>query len=309
MCIDWVSYEPTNNINLKALKKVIKDGQAIAFVGAGCSMPLGYPSWDGLIQKMQDEIVKKQPKAKDMMDMLSKGIDRLYNAGECKRFMGPEYHAFMEREFKPKPSKTHTREHEIIIELPFYNYMTSNYDICLDYAYRYVKNSKPCCFTYNDTQILAKYCRVTKKSQKKILHIHGKYDNIDKIVLTEDDYKEHYKDDFIGPLSSIITARSIVFIGSGIEDLDFLGIMKFIEHLFKGSQDSHYAIIPCLEDSYAGYEAGRLKSKYNIVPVFYKLDKYNPLGEHVERKYMLNEILSYCRGTKTVKAPSTPKSK
>ncbi|MBF0591893.1 MAG: hypothetical protein HQL02_07380 [Nitrospirae bacterium] len=50
MCKDWDEYKTTNDLNLQALKEVIKSARAIAFIGAGCSIPLGYPSWSELIK-------------------------------------------------------------------------------------------------------------------------------------------------------------------------------------------------------------------------------------------------------------------
>ncbi|KJU81302.1 signal transduction protein with Nacht domain protein [Candidatus Magnetobacterium bavaricum] len=293
MCIDWDSYKPTNDLNLQALKEVIKSGRAIAFIGAGCSVPLGYPSWVGLVSKMLDEIARMQPTAKSMVDMLRKDDDLLYVAGTCKMLMGPEYYPFMGREFAPKAGRNHTSEHEVIIKLPFYNYITSNYDSCLESAYAFIKNIPPLSVILNNIIMLID---ALNSKGKLISHIHGRYDDPDTIVLTEDDYNYHYQEGFINSLLSAILTRPIVFIGSGVNDMDFLGMMRFIDILFKRFQERHYAIIPYPKDGYAEYEANRLLMKYNIVPVFYE----NPNETHTEREGILRDILSYCEDT-TVK--------
>ncbi|KJU87212.1 signal transduction protein with Nacht domain protein [Candidatus Magnetobacterium bavaricum] len=299
MCIDWDEYKPTNDLNLQKLKEVIKSGRAIAFVGAGCSMPLGYPSWGGLIQKMLDEIVKNQPNTKAIVEGLKKGSDLLYVAGKCKHLMGPGYYPFIAREFAPRD---HTEEHKLIIGLPFYNYMTSNYDPCLDIAVNKVPLPS---FTYKNKLMLGEFCSATIEPQGKIFHIHGRYDAPEDIVLTEDDYKGHYQEGFISSLRSIIMTRPVVFIGSGVNDLDFLRIMRFVEHIFRGFQDRHYAIIPCPDNGHAEYEAGRLTDTYNIVPVFYE----NPDGSHSKRGEMLKGILSYCNAKTATTVKPSPKSK
>ncbi|MBF0538784.1 MAG: SIR2 family protein [Nitrospirae bacterium] len=301
-CKDWDDYKTTNDLNLRDLKDVIKSGRAIAFIGAGCSIPLGYPSWKTLIQNMLDEIVRNKPSLKSTADTLSNESDLLYVADECKSFMGEkEYQVFIGREFAPKSSKNHTSEHETIIELPFYNYITSNYDSCLDYAYVSVKKTPPPYFTYNNKQMLAEYCSITTEPQKKIFHIHGRYDPSEDIVLTENDYKGRYleQNGFISDLETVIRTRPFVFIGSGISDLDFLNILRRIEQVSKGYQHNHYAIIPCPDGGYAGNEAGKLKTKYHIVPFFYQ----NLDGSHAERANILRDILDYCNDT-TASAPA-----
>ncbi|KJU82604.1 signal transduction protein with Nacht domain protein [Candidatus Magnetobacterium bavaricum] len=294
MCKDWKKYEQTNYSNLQKLQEVIKSGKAIAFIGAGCSMskPLEYPSWAGLTQKMLDEIAATKPGSKPTVKMLRKNKDLLYVAGECKNLMGVQYYAFLGREFAPrtKESKKHTPEHETIIDLPFYNYITSNYDPCLDYAYTARKSEPSRSFTYKNKQMLAEFCASTIEPQEKIFHIHGRYDSLDDITLTQDDYNIRYQEDLISYLRGIIMARPFVFIGSGVKEPDFLGIMKFIGYLFKGFQDKHYAIIPCPNGGYAQNEAGKLADTYNILPVFYA----NLDGKHAERADILKDILSYC---------------
>ncbi|WP_040334690.1 SIR2 family protein [Candidatus Magnetobacterium casense] len=292
VCKDWDEYKPINALNLQKLKEVIKSGRAIAFVGAGCSMPLGYPSWKGLTQKMLDEITKTKPAAKSMVEMLRQENDLLVVADECKSLMGSEYYAFIGRQFEPKAkeNKKHTPEHEAIISLPFHNYITSNYDACLDSAYCFITRESAACFTYNNRQKLADYCNSNNESTKMIFHIHGRYDTPQDIVLTENDYKDVYHEGFISSLRSIIMTRPVVFIGSGVNDLDFLTIMRFIDSVFRKFQDKHYAIIPCPDNGYAENEVRRLAIKYNIVPVFYE----SPDGNHSRRGEMLNDILCYC---------------
>ncbi|MBF0338915.1 MAG: SIR2 family protein, partial [Nitrospirae bacterium] len=298
-CKDWNDYKTTNALNLQALKEVVKTGYAIAFIGAGCSIPLGYPSWAGLIRKMLDEIVTTRPSAKSLVEMLMDEKDLLYAAGECKGLMGPEYYPFMGREFAPKTPKTHTEEHKIVIELPFNNYITSNYDPCLDNAYCAIEGKPPLCLTHKNTQMLAEFYALTDKPQKKVFHIHGRHNAPQDIVLTEENYRDNYNEDFISLLRSIIMTRPVVFIGSGVNDMDFLATMRFIANLFKGFQKKHYAIIPCLENVYAEYEAERLAETYNIVPVFYE----NPDDKHTEREVILRDILSYCNDTTGKKLP------
>ncbi|KJU84252.1 NTPase (NACHT family) [Candidatus Magnetobacterium bavaricum] len=295
VCKDWDDYKPTNDLNLQKLKEVIKSGRAIAFVGAGCSMPLGYPSWAGLIQKMLDEIVSIKPAAKSMVEKLRQEDDLLVVADECKSLMGPEYYVFIGRQFEPKTKdgKKHTPEHEAIVTLPFHNYITSNYDACLDNAYclTTLGRESATCFTYNNRQKLADYCNPNNESTKMIFHIHGRYDTPEDIVLTENEYKDVYHEGFISSLRSIIMTHPVVFIGSGVNDLDFLTIMRFIDNVFKKFQDKHYAIIPCPDNGYAENEVRRLTIRYNIVPVFYE----NPDGSHSRRVEMLRGILSYCK--------------
>jgi len=283
------TYEKTNQLNLEEMTTVIKSGHAIAFIGAGCSMPLGYPSWSGLINNLLDECEKNNPSIKTHIQDLRKTEDLLYVADKCKGYLGTTYCPLLKGIFKQKSNKF-TDEHSILMKLPFNRFITSNYDPSLDHAYQSAKKAQAEPFTYSNISMLTDFLKGAAITKNKLFYIHGRYDNPEEIILTEKDYQKHYElnQSFTESLKNIFAIHPVVFIGSSLTDLDFMAILRHIGTLFKHYTQGHFVLVPYPEKGSLEIEADRLKTKYNITPVFYHLNRKN---DHTERKNLLQQIL------------------
>ncbi|MDP3013655.1 MAG: SIR2 family protein, partial [Candidatus Subteraquimicrobiales bacterium] len=264
-------YETTNLANLNDLKEVVRSEQAIAFIGAGCSVPLGYPSWSSLVKNLLDECEKNNPSLKNYIKDLRKETDLLFVAGLCKNYLGPKYNPYIKQIFGPKLKKC-TDEHKIIMRLPFGRFITSNYDPSLDFAFQKVRDDLSEYFTHSNTSALSDFSIVTGTLKKTIFYMHGRYDNPEEIILTETDYQQHYdfNQSYKETLKNIFSVYPVVFVGSSLTDVDFLAILRYIGALFKHYPRGHFAILP-YPKKLAEIEANKLKTKYNITPVFYKV--------------------------------------
>jgi len=142
------------------LHRVLKLRTTVAFVGAGCSVPLGYPTWKGLTMAMIGETRKKLASCSDDLGTpLSADIETLdrfeheleggtgYEAdrlmfmlGACqgmfkKRRSGAEFNDCLGRIFEPKEGRqTVPNPHAALLELPISRFITSNYDSELERA-------------------------------------------------------------------------------------------------------------------------------------------------------------------------------
>ena len=119
--------------------------------------------------------------------------------------------------------------------------------------------------------------------------MHGRYDKPEEIILTENDYQKHYElnGTFTQSLKILFSTTPVVFIGTSLTDLDFMAILRHIGTLFKHYTQGHFALMPYPETT-PETEADKLKTKYNIIPVFYSVKK--KVG-HSERQNILEQIL------------------
>jgi len=188
--------EPANRENYQQLRDLLFEERVVAFVGAGCSVPLGYPTWSGLIHKMIERCVVRQSTRENHWRGLvgqlgDRNINLLSLADQCKNALGTEYFELLEKEFDRKSEPNCTSEHECLIKLPFHRFITSNYDNCIETAFIRVNISMPESFSYNDER-MARFAQHSDETRNFIFHCHGKHHPSREIILTESDYQTHY---------------------------------------------------------------------------------------------------------------------
>ena len=104
-------------------------------------------------------------------------------------------------------------------------------------------SSHPLTFTSKNLTQLSRLC-----SEKRffIFKMHGDADDIDTIVLTKKDYQKiiHSSPVYQASMAHIFAARTALFIGYGLKDLDLDLILGAHASLFKDYGRRHYAFFP-----------------------------------------------------------------
>jgi hypothetical protein len=289
--------------NERALEKLLERmdrHDVILFVGAGSSKRAAYPLWEELVcqlrDRMQDEV------GQDLSKHDQETKDLLWEAQRIVKQYNARYKEVLSEIFYPRPPKPF---HIRLMQLPFHRYITVNYDSLLEKAARVVTNTtqpaKPSAqgsggletpdkFTdtlnYYDGQLLTEYIRDFRApSSKYIFHLHGSEQDWSKIVLTEEDYVKFYGEE--NPIRNLlwmmVATYSILFVGFGISDWDFLLLFRLVHNRMVLKQPNHFALIP-----YSKRDGDRrtkriyLNEKYGIEPVFYDI---------VERKVSDKQIV------------------
>ena len=297
MTTDFLN-EPANQEAYNRLQQALLEGRMIAFVGAGCSAPLHYPTWKGLLCKLIDKCKARPGVSLPDLDRRKQlvqqdKLDLLNLAEYCRTLLtDPFYFEFLEAEFGPKRGRGHTDEHETLFNLPFHRFMTSNFDSCLDSACQALKGELPQSFTYTDER-LARFSQTSDQTRQWILHIHGRCHPSREIVLTETDYQQHYRrDDYRRTLETILVATPVLFIGFSLTDPDFKYLLRELSAIFKRRAQEHYALLLMPDDPVLVVSQRLEFEALNIRVVFY------PVGlnhDHSARTRLLEELFAQYR--------------
>ena len=273
-----LSEDRINEMALERLIEEINKRTVFAFIGAGCSAKLSYPGWHDLLCKLEEAIPNKED------------IDIYRNSEECKNdklwyaeklviTLGEiSFRDVIKDIFKPQQTMD-SKFHRDLVSIPFRHYITTNYDSILDHAAEKT-GVQLAHFCWNEKETLKKFFQnihdVESVSGRYVIHIHGRYDGPDSIILTEKDYMKMYfeQETIYKILWSIISSFRMCFIGFELGDLDLLSIFRKSRWDFDRGDPRHYAIID--EDNVIKKRQTRrlyLREKYGIEPIFFAKQK------------------------------------
>lgn len=215
------------------LRTIIATGNAIAFVGAGVSVPAGLPTWYGLLGKLRDKAMEYDPtftdpvpEAKDWLVYADTIRDRLRAAGPD--VLADTFGRMFQRlpEIMEAPRYSYLRPlHRALVRLPFAGWTTTNYDHVLEHAIadeywdpdRGAPEPKAVCIFNGNVPDLSDAIRgmtaptslrAGPRYPRTVVHWHGTYGSASTIVLGARDYAEAYGFwDLVPPTAGAVQAR------------------------------------------------------------------------------------------------------
>lgn len=239
------------------LQEAIKSNNLVFFVGAGCSIPLGFPTWQKLIEDILIELNEKFGKTSDtnFQNILtgvksgSKSLFEALNKIENDNDHGPTYkikskeivNARIEKssESFPNESPVHTVLWKISERI-----ITTNYDKALE---KYKPNDLHAKIFDNKNPFQS--LRSQLEEAKFLYKIHGDYENPESITLFESDYKEIYKNYNEDTLSTFFKGKTLLFIGFSLTDPFVNALFTKIKMLYNGyTVNEHFVFTTKNED-------------------------------------------------------------
>jgi len=192
---EWLVEGAGNGKAYEELLEALRPGSALALVGAGSSVRVGYPLWGGLLDRMAATIVESDPMAKAKVDALASEPDWLWRAEEYRKMLGPDGFAELIRDTFGPEEAPHDAFHEDLVRLPFRHILTTNYDAVLEQAHAAAFNRpRAVAVTWNEASNVRELIQRIGDAEhgRRYLYLHGRFDEPDTIVLTERDYTERY---------------------------------------------------------------------------------------------------------------------
>ncbi len=304
--------------------ELVASGGAIAFIGSGLSIPLGYPSWDKLLADFKVEAKKLGPISPPEGYSLE---DPLELAESIKRHFhvharSEDYYTFLGQQFCFRYEKGSTEAQQLLAGLPFKGYVTTNYEISMEHALQASGNSHPeigitMKLDAEDAHKLGEFLRSLDDvgQARRIVHLHGRQDGTRHIVLTLSDYEKAYSYSRHGPQKALVdwnchrrlvwallATRRLIFVGTSLSEPPILELFKvFVRDTGSSGQRIHYFLVPVDEETSAGAEAQERKFLAQGVQLVYYEKGHNHSG--LDR--LLVEVKRY-RETREVEKPSRP---
>ncbi|HEX6747020.1 MAG TPA: SIR2 family protein [Longimicrobium sp.] len=287
----------------KAMRR--RGPRPIAMVGAGTSVALGYPSWDALLDRLDERAAEAMRGARQQAAPPVKDYpDKLWRAQEYRRRMGEvAFGRALQAIFRPNGNAAALVDD--LVRLPFSHFITTNYDQALEDAHQRVFQREPPSINWDDRDEVVEFItRVADPTwRRRYVHLHGRWDRPDSIVLSDADYTRRYvqSDDTPKKLFAIFALRRFVFIGFSLSDPDLMAVLREVAARIGGVGARHFALV--------GYERGenlemhrsRFMSKFGVAPVFFETTGRDFTGLPL----LIRALLEECgRQPKAATAPS-----
>lgn len=259
------------------IRQAALDGDLVFFVGAGVSMLVGLPSWDGLAFKALEELCQKG----------------YLNYSELEQLRG------LEPKKQLSIAELIAKENSISLELPkhldigesdkgIYDYLnkigcacvTTNYDELLKPQFNQTKDG---------STTAAPVTRVNQKNDfhaghlntpGTVVHLHGSVSSPESMVFTTKQYLKHYDDETVQNfLEELFAKKIILFIGYSLEESEIL------EHILRRG---------LAEDT-------RIKRRFALMPFFFnQRPLYKMLYEYYKKSFGVH-LIGFIRDHKDYK--------
>jgi NAD-dependent SIR2 family protein deacetylase len=244
-------------------------GEAVAFVGAGASVPSRLPLWRKFLKDFLDYAKKLDPSDDwTRAETFLNDGDFLLAAEILQRKLPiPTFESYIKQIFG---STTRPNDiHKSIARLPFTLVLTTNFDTLLETAHHTSSH------TWKNT---AAVFRAIRSKAFGIVKVHGSIDDPETLRITRSDYRDSsFKNlEFNECLKALLTWKTFLFIGHSLRDSDLLRLMDETKIRFGDRFGPHYALMPRYEvdSTFRAY----LKDALSIECITYEVDRNDQDG-------------------------------
>lgn len=259
-----------NANRFKALKKAHSFKNIVPFIGAGLSIPSGFPSWTKFLCDLQGE---SHVPDKSLQELLQTG-----NYEGAAQLLHDDLGAAL---FNKQLQECFDRQTSIKGPINFLahafpeaNVITTNFDRLLEVTFgNRVQGFDQTIAGGNLSEAL----RILNSGGRYLLKLHGSCESVTHRVLLRDEYAQAYNDN--GTVrrffSRFLFGKSVLFIGcSLITDRTLRTMEEVVAEEGASSLPQHYAFLE-LKDGVDRVERKKALAKANIFPIWYPQDEHD----------------------------------
>lgn len=257
-----------NADRFKTLKQSYARGSVTPFVGAGLSIPSGYPGWTSYLYQLRRETTVSEAK-----------LDSFIGKGEYEEAAQALYDAMPPDAFDEHlENKFDTKDEPLsgcVRYLPHCftsSVITTNFDGVLKRCYDDFR--KPF-----DEELLGadaiELPRLLGRNKNVLVKLHGKANTARSRVLTKAEYDAHYgAATKLGDCIQAIAGKTLLFLGCSLSsDRTVKCLQKIREESGSAAAVRHYAFIPIGDDNDERLRRRDELVKANIFPIWYPEDE------------------------------------
>jgi hypothetical protein len=197
--------------------------------------------------------------------------------------------------------------------LPFKGYVTTNYDLALEYAFQRLGKTRPDCAVVvkrqnRDAHKVSEFLLSLDDANqvRRVAHLHGVENETEHIILSASDYREAYGFAQDGDrrcprewtlhrklVWSLLATRRVAFIGFSLNDPYVVALLNaVVDDLWNFGQPIHYAATSLDEASVEAASAREAQclNRYGVQLVYYD----NLDGNHIGLDQLVTEALARC---------------
>ena len=265
-----VDLELVNADGEAALREYLGSGAAVAFLGAGASVPL-YPLWGELIRELVDRAAAELDAREAATCRERAAVDPDAVVEVVRQRLGDaQYRGVLREVFRirrdPETGRSWTATQELIARCAFKGVITTNFDPgIVDARMRVRPQASGTGFaTWADDDLLDRWRtgEVFGDDELPVLYAHGQHNRPEDIVLATADYRRAYGGKLPHVLSRFIDAGHVIWVGFGFTDQRIGAIVREVAELSgtraePGSAPRHVAVLPW--DPSSGDDPGVLR--------------------------------------------------
>ncbi|MGM0608776.1 MAG: SIR2 family protein [Candidatus Muiribacteriota bacterium] len=270
-----------NSSRFNQLKKCYLNGTLIPFVGAGMSIPSGYPGWGEFLYELSEEShVEKQK------------LDDLFELGKYEEAAQLIYDDLGKALFNEYLENKYVEENTVNGPLQYLpelfqdkTIITTNFDKLIENIYKSQHQSFDSILS---GRALEEAMKKISSDNSLLLKLHGDCDLESNRILTKDEYNQAYSDKKLVNIffNRILLSRSLLFLGCSLsQDRTIKSMLEIVNNQGSSTLPRHYAL---LEDKEGVDRIARKKelSKANIFPIWYPENEHDESVEALFLKLM-----------------------
>lgn len=255
----------------QTLKRVWKGGQLIPFVGAGLSIPCGYPGWTSLLWRLQK-----------FSDVPADELDKILQSGQYELAAQMLHDSLGSAAFDERLQSIYEKDFKLSGPVQYLprlfksHVVTTNFDAVLESLFEDSPDSEQGFDRIVLGRSLGEVPRLISAGGRLLIKIHGSCQDVANRVVLTSEYDEAYSD--AGNVQQFfhgfLFARPLLFLGcSLITDRTLQEMAKVVTKIGPSKLPRHYAILELNIPEERPLRERNL-AKANIFPIWY------PKGQH-----------------------------
>lgn len=258
-----------NRNRFEQLQRTFENGKVMPFLGAGISIPSGYPSWTKFLF---DACKESHVTEYDLTALLESGQYEAAAQALHNDMTAAGFNELLESAFKSK-KEIYGAIHYLPKLFPKSSIITTNFDDLIERVFKGVDQGFD---QVRSGKTLNEVLRLMPMGNKLLIKLHGNCDLVTDRVLLKDEYDVAYADgnEVKNFFNRILFGQSLLFIGCSLNvDRTIQEMIAVVEKYGSETLPRHYAILE-LKDNDDRVARKKELARANIFPIWY------PEGEH-----------------------------